>query len=248
MRSIWICGLLLALSVTVPAGLSAQFFDDFARPDGPVDGWTTHQGDWMIEGEALVVTSPGFRQTDEPYIWAGDPAISVDRPFEASLSFEFTAPTRNTARYNGGIMFCAEAPLTRWGRITGYTIEWLDAPPAPRWVLFRWDGGGGPAVEVRAASAVGLPATDWSLEVTDDRIIFSVGGVEVINHRDATYRGGHFGVWVFGTGGAVRVDDVNIISSPEAVEVPISPLPVAIALVLAGVFALRRRRASDQAS
>ncbi len=49
------------LLIAAPA-TAQQFSDDFERSDGPVDGWTVHQGQWDIAGGGLETTSamPGI--------------------------------------------------------------------------------------------------------------------------------------------------------------------------------------------
>lgn len=222
--------------------LSAQgFSDDFERADGPVDGWTIHQGEWNIAGGSLTTTSAAASQPGESWIWAGDPVAQVNGDFEATLDVNFVTASAEVG-HHGGIMFFASVPTLRWDApMNGYTIDWLGNGSGFR--LIRWDAGQF-SVLVGSTPQIAAPPSDWSLAVSGDMITFSAGGQTVFEFADGTHRQGHFGLWAYGTGQRIDFDNVVVSAAEPPVEAPAIGFPGLVALaallLVLGIPLLRR--------
>jgi PKD repeat protein len=180
------------------------FSDDFARPDGPVTGWSAFQGEWLQSGGSLTTLTGGIEAT----IWAGDPAISFSGPLDISLDYGFrTMPLDGIGRH-GGIIFNA-ATATQRGGNSGYTLDWIDRVDDFGLRFIRWDAGV-PTVLLSGTPALAEPPATWRVVVLDEVIVIFADGERVAGIADSTYRGGLFGVWAAGNGQDVAIDNVVI--------------------------------------
>ena len=105
-------------------------------------------------------------------------------------------------------MFFASEPTAR-GSASGYTIDWIDRDFDHGFRLHRWTYG---SEVILAETDAGLadPPASWHVQVQGDVIRFFADGQLIFDVADSTYREGYFGVWDYGNGGQIRVDDVRI--------------------------------------
>jgi PKD repeat protein len=199
--------------------------DDFERPDGPVDGWTTTFGTWdLLDGRLHTGPSVG-----EHWIWAGSPPVCLGDNFTISYTYEYLSPgTVPVVGRHGGVMFCTNRATQRTdGAITGYTLDWIDRVDDHGMRLIRWGGGAATGLHI-GTPQLAEPPLDWEVEVDGQHIRCFGDGVLYIDVVDGTYRGGFFGFWTWDGGQEVAIDDVLVTSPPLAACFTASPPSFAV--------------------
>ena len=201
--------LVVAALVLGTAGVSeAQYYSDsFERADGTDTGWSVATGDWSIQGGRLV----GGPSGGESACFAGDPAVTLPTDFSLTLDLEWLAPDPpGGIGRHAGVMFCAQSVANR-NTNSGYNVWWIDRASDRGLNLARRDGGAFTHLVLGTAPEGAVPPAQWRIEVIGDRIRVYGDDVLMIDHVDTTYRGGHFGGWVWnGEGNSVAYDNVVV--------------------------------------
>jgi len=205
-----------------------DFEDDFARADGPVDGWTVFTGDWQIIDETMIGTSAG----GEIWAWAGDPAVATPAVFTLEFDLSFLAVPADAVGRHGGVMICASAPTDRSGAQgnNGYEIDWIDRVDDHGLRVIRVTNGVH-ALVGQGAQALADPPSAWRIVVGPATIEIWGDDVLLVSVDDATHRGGLFGTWAWANNQQVAYDNFRV-SSPELIPCftssPASPLAAGV--------------------
>jgi PKD repeat protein len=204
------CSLFLASCLAIAPNVEAQLFeDDFARPDGPVSGWTAAGGNWSISSEALMVGPTSA----EVQIFAGDPTVELPENYTASVDWTYLSNGSNAVvGKHASVLFNYRAVGARnAGGSGGYQAFWIDRASDFGLNLVRWDGAA--LIGLHTTGTGGLfatPPANLRVEVNGDRIRVYGDGQLAIDVRDSTYRGGKFGVWAWAGDQQVSFDNVTI--------------------------------------
>jgi len=205
---------LVLVGFCVRHNLAAQdFFDDFERADGLLDGWTVIDGSWNIVDGVLEAGPAG---ATEQHAFVGDPAQSVPSGnYVFSVDMAFRIDDQQPVGRHAGVSFCVDTPGTR-GQFSGYLVWWIDRGEDRGLTLTRRDAGTLNNLVRGAGDPLAQPPTNLTIEVDGPTIRVLADDALVIEHDDSTYRGGHFGLWTWsGAGQHVAYDNVLL-----EVEVP----------------------------
>ena len=221
--------MVLALTSLAVASLPAQDFDDdFERGNGPLDGWTVHDGDWNIVDGVLVAGPAG---ATEQHAYVGDPALRLPAgDYVFSVDLQFLIDDQQPVGRHAGIAFCMDQPGAR-SSSSGYLAWWIDRTADRGINLTRRDGGGFTHLVQGGGDPLSSPPTNLTVEITGDTILVHADDVLVIEHVDNTYRGGHFGLWSWnGASQHVAFDNVTLEAEVPALTAcftfdPATPLP-----------------------
>jgi len=184
--------------------------------------WINARGTWNVSAGALLGRGGRFDPDcprNDGWAWVGDPPITLPDDFSLRFGVEFLSPPAGRlldgVGRHGGIMFCATTPTHhRDPRISGYQLYWIDREGDHGFNLFRIDNGIATCI---AGSECGVggggdlldPPLEWKV-VVDSRIIYFWGDDELLlTVDDATYRGGHLGLFVWGNN-QIAYDDFLI--------------------------------------
>ena len=195
-----------------------EYFDDFDRPDGPVDEWTVFNGEWRLEGGELAAGPT----VEEQFIWAGSPPVLSGSNTVFTWDYEFISPGSNAAiGRHAGFQFHCSAPTLRAGagEFQGYFVDWIDREADRGLRLSRRDPGAFVTlVEGQGADATEPPG-EWRVEVVGPSIKVWGDDVLLIDVIDETYRGGFFGFWTWIGDQEIRADNLRL-ESPDSTVVP----------------------------
>ncbi|MBN1417773.1 MAG: hypothetical protein JXP34_03300 [Planctomycetes bacterium] len=190
------------------------FCDDFSQADGPPENWTPWAGGgnpgaasiFAVAGEQLTMTDT---TAGEAWIWAGNPSPRIEGAQTISFTMQLAHPDpANAVGKHGGVMFCANEPSHRWVT-SGYEIDWIDRTTDRGYRFLRSDNGVHTVIAGPTFEAFDL-GTQWKIEFDGDTIKVTVDDVEIFNIVDATYREGHFGLWVYRNGTTAVYDDIVV--------------------------------------
>jgi PKD repeat protein len=185
------CVLLAAYS-----SAGAQVFtDDFERPNGPIGGWTAGSGSWAIDAGRAHAGPAAAGQEQNLYIGVPPTDFPVgDYSFSVDLSF-LTADQQPVGRH-AGVLFCLDEPIDR-SLASGYYVWWIDRNSDRGINLERRDNGVHTKLVSGALGPDQGPPAGLRVEVEGATIRVFADDFEVITYDDATYRGGHFGLWTW---------------------------------------------------
>jgi PKD repeat protein len=206
---------IFAWTAILATDLAAQttFSDDFERPDGAVEGWTTATGDWSIAAGRLQ----GINAAAEPTIWAGDPALRATDDFTVRFDLGFESTPGDAVGRHGGVLFAGSVATNRYDpAFSGYSIDWIDRVDDHGFRLIRIDGGV-QTVLVGGTFDILDPPSEWEIELSADLIILRSGGDEIFAISDDTHREGHFGFWAWTNGSQLLVDNFEIDYTPTTI-------------------------------
>jgi PKD repeat protein len=192
------------------------FADCFARPVGPLDGWTVPLGDWSILGNETAGTATTTGAPDaESWAWCGEPAGATGEPniviqFDVANVF-FTGSPLDSVKRHFGIMFYSSAVTTNRTApdSSGYGLWWIDRAGDRGLSLTRLDGATRTSLATGAGSKRDDPPSVWRIEV--DGTVIRVFGDDLllIEVEDETYRTGYLGFWAW-KNMSVGIDNVQV--------------------------------------
>ncbi len=215
-----------------PQDLS-MFHDQFERPNGPVDGWTTHKGQWNIDNGRLVIGPTN----EETMIFAGVPAGELPQDYSMEFTWEYLSEGSNPAiGKHAGAVFNWNTSADRFnGASNGYNLFWIDRATDFGLTLARFDGAAITVLNPPGGTGATLPEPPDHIKISvlGDVIRVFADGQLIIDVVDDTYRGGRAGLWTWTGGQVVAFDNVWIM-------VPEPTTLSALALGVAGFLGRRR--------
>ncbi|MEM7231367.1 MAG: PKD domain-containing protein, partial [Planctomycetota bacterium] len=196
-------------SVTVSAVLELPHSETF-DVDGDVLGWTVSEGTWsVVDGALEIATEP----TQEATIWLGDPPLVVDGNVTFEFDIEFLAHTPvpdDAVGRHAGVLFCAEAPTTRFGSPSLYDTWWIDRSVDYGVGSHYWSGGGIADSTPGTGFDLDDPPQRWRIVVRDDVISVFGDDAFLYDFPNTERRSGYLGFWAYFNGQRVRIDNLCI--------------------------------------